>query len=461
MRGKLRHFSTFMAYITLAACGGESGQSGSYQPSPPPTNSPAPTPPPPPPPSSPATIFSVVAIGPMISNVVIDTNNNGLFTDSENSSSATTLNGDFGRDSGVEPRFTFGLIPTSPDFMMEALGRDSLTGFGYSQMRAPAGAIIVSPLSSLIAAHGDERVVRTSLGLDSGLDRLQTQVNLLTFHPSRNINNVNPSIAHDAGRITSINLQLLALATLLKDTNGDPVDWGAPLDRSSQYLAELIREGVELRLTERAIILAALKKSAYRTSGDRNLGLMADYLATYFRAIPSIINEPAVARAWMYEFHFGVLADIKWPDLQHPAFVIPNEAGIANRAQGFLTAPAPQIGPFYAVTDYRELTYHDIPALNYRARLAYCAPPLALPGCNDFISDYTGIQTLPDQPAARVIAVAPEDTSSLSVILNSDGTLDLARVGQFTGLTYFTYIARLPTGAQATGRTYVRVRPRL
>lgn len=324
-------------------------------------------------------------------------------------------------------------------------------------MAAPAGATVISPISALVVAHGDAAIVRAGLGLDSGIDAVRPATNVLTFNPAQNLASGDAATAQDAARLTSTNVQLLAMAILLKDTNGDRVDVGAPLDLSSRYLAELLRDGTGARLTDRAVILAALRKSAYRNFGETNLGRMADYVSAYFRAMPTLMRTETEARAWMHAFQFRVLADIKAANFTMAGHTLPTEAEIRDAVSIFMNAPKPAMTSFYTRTDYRELTSDPAGVQDYRATLDNCLNMYALPTCNDVI-DYSGMEIVNNRPVARITAVSANDPAILSVVLKADGTIELARLGTFAGLTWFSYTTQIASGATATGRVYIRVR---
>jgi len=443
--------------LSLGACGGSGGGSGGGGTSTTPPAAPAPTPGPTATPTpTPAVTFSVVAIGTMPSTVFFDSNGSGIAGDSGDGVSATTVGGEFGRNADVPASHVSGTLPATATVAFLASGRDSATGLPFGGMAAPAGATVISPLSSVIAAQGSEATVRTALGLDSGADAIRAGVSVLAFNPTQNLASGDTLVAHDAARLTSVNVQLLAMALLLKDTNGDPVDRGAPLQMSSGYLAALIREGVGARLNDPAVILAALRRSAWRTSGDSNLTRMADYVAAYIRAMPSLLRTPAEARAWMHAFQFGVLADIQTPNFLSRG-TIPDENAIRAVAAAFADAPAPVLSAFFATTDYIQLVDHPIAAMDYRVTLADCLLVPSLPTCNDSM-DYSGMTITGGLPAARVTAVSARDPAVLSVVLNADGAIAVSRVGSYLGLTWFTYTAQTPAGLTATGRVYVRVR---
>ena len=281
----------------VSSCGGGGGDN-----QPPPVtvpSTPAPTPTPTPPPSS-AARFLVVAAGAMPAQVRIDSNNNGLFGDAGDALTTTNHAGEFGQGIAAgKPAQSVGTVPATPLYRMEATGLDSVSGFVFSGMRAPAGATILSPLTTLILAQGSETAVRSALGLAGGTDGLAASNNLLTFDPVSGLRSTDLAMAQDAARITSLNVQLMALAAIAKDTNGDPVDMNVSMVEGSRYLAELINANGTVRLSDKNLLLEVLKKSRYQfgTTGEQ-LDAMATLLAKYFALVPPRLASEQDARAW-------------------------------------------------------------------------------------------------------------------------------------------------------------------
>jgi hypothetical protein len=394
-------------------------------------------------------------VGSLLSIIYFDTNGNGLFGDSGDAVTTTSYTGEFGRGfTVIEPALVSGTLPSGPTLRMNALGIDSVTGFVFSHMTAPVGATVISPLSSLIDAQGSEANVRAALALDSGGDALTTQINLLTFNPALNRANTETGAARDAARLTSVNLQLLALASVLKDTNGDPVDYVAPLDKSSAYLAQFITATGSLKLSDSGVIRSLLEKSRageIMTSGQ--LDATASLLAKYMAAIPPHIFTESDARAWAYAFRFYVFPEFRiltstWPNSASARVDAIQPADIAAAAADFRTAPSPVTGKLMAAPDYRELVSNS--ASPYSLTMSDCSVLAALPTCND----WTHLAASP----GTLISIQSSNPNSIAVNLTA-GTVRITRIGTFTGLAEITYTSSSDNGDTTTGIIYVRVRP--
>jgi hypothetical protein len=443
----------------VSGCGGGGGSDSGSVVTVPPTPPSPPTPPPAPPPSA-ATKFSTVAVGALLSRVVIDNNGNGQLGDFGDSATPTTLSGDFGRDVAIaNANQIFGTLPISPLHRMQALGIDATTGFVFGEMTAPIGATVVSPISTLIDAQGSENTVRTALGLTVGTAALRTETNLLTFNPVEGLRSSNANVSEDAGRITSINIQLLALAAIAKDTNGDPIDVSVTLRESSKYLAEIINSTGGGRLADKSVILGVLRKSRSAVGlPDAGLDAAATLLAKYFSAIPSRINDESTARAWAYAYRFYVLAEAKvllsqWPSPAAARIDAITTADIEASAQSFQTSASPVVADFMTTPGYRELIPFTITP--YSLNLTGCSMSPWLPSCDDWrlFSGPDGLGT--------ITSVVTGNAQELSVTLSPQGHVTLTRVGNFTGLSFFTYTVRSSDGLVATGTVYVRVKDRL
>ena len=439
---------SILAFTSACGGGGSGGGSssgGTITPSPTPTATPSPS----------STTFAAVAVGGFVTDVGFDANNDGLT--SADPRTATALSGEFGRDVPVASLGqVFGTIPTGPTTRLEAVfGIDLTTGFVFSQLAAPRGATVVTPLTTLIDAQGSESAVRSALGLAAGADALSPGVNPLTFNPVPGRRSSDPAIVQDAARLTAVNIQLLALASVAKNTSGDPIDFNATLAESSRFLAEVITATGNGRLSDKAVVLAVLQKMRAAIGfPPAALDAVATLFAKYAAAMPTRIADDATARAWAYAFRFVIFADIRtllssYPNPAETRIAAITPADIQQSAQFFIAAPAPTIAPFVAVPSYLSLNRNSIPP--YALTLTNCAPPGPLPSCNDY-ELFRGVSG-----TAKVVSVTTGNAAAIAVTVASDGTVALSRVGGFTGRTFFTYTARTSAGLEATGTTFVRV----
>ena len=431
----------------LAACGGGGGSGG------PPTGgggTPAPTPTPSP---TPSVSFSTAGVGAMIAVIDFDTSGDGQFGAGD-ASTRTTQQGRFG--AGLTTA-TSGTLPSAATTRLRAsLGIDAVSGLVYSGMTAPAGATVVTPLTSVIDSGVSEQTLRAAMELDRGIEALRPATGLLTFDPVSNLSSSDSAIAADAARLTSVNLQLLALAAVAKNTNGDPVDFGVPLEESSRYLAQVIAAGGSGRLTDPAVVRAVLDRS--REAQGRpaaQLDAMSALLARYFASLPLRVNNTDSARGWAYAFRFFVFPELKilgaqWPNPEATRIAAISEADMRDQANRFAALAAPVVGNFMAAPDYRELNaFSPTP---YLLSLSGCSNiATRSPACNDW-------RLFQGQDGAQVVSVGNFNPARISVSVGGDGSVLLGRASSYTGTASFTYVSRSQNGEESTGFVFVTVR---
>ncbi|WP_211258282.1 hypothetical protein [Sphingomonas sanxanigenens] len=455
----LKSLNTWIATVSMfaliAGCGGGGSGGGGVVVAP---GNPTPSPSPTPTPTPTATRFSAVAVGPLLGYVQIDVSGNNQFFDEGDAYTYTSRSGSFGLDvvSG-RPDQTRGRIPSAPIHSMLVGGLDETTGMTVSGLRAPKGATVISPLSTLIFVQGNGSTVLRALGLLTGSNALRSDTNVLTLNPGEGIKSPNAAVSEDAARIAVVNIQLLALSPLLKDTTGDTVDGLAPMDEAARYLTEVIDETGSVRLSEKATILKLLKKSRIgSTAPEREIDVVADLLSKYFSAMPERIADAAIARSWAYAFRFYVFPELRYVLSQTPSFQIERVSAITRDeirsvAADFAKSEVPVMSELVAVPNYYELSYDSNPP--YRRTLIGCSyhNDYDHPGCNDYTLFVGAEET------GTVISVESQNANAISVRLESNGDVTISRVGNFTGLASFTYTTRSRSGATAKGTAFVRV----
>ena len=154
-------------------------------------------------------------------------------------------------------------------------------------------------------------------------------------------------------------------------------------------------------------------------------------------------------------FRFHVLADMRtlasqWPNPALARIAAITEADILSAVLYYRSAPAPVLGDFVAVPDYRELTASS--AVPYLSMSTGCGSEPRHPTCNDY-QMFAGVGD-----GNVVTSIAAEEPNTIDLVLGPNGSsVTLRRVGSYVGTTYFTYTARSAGGDTATGRVYVRV----
>lgn len=455
-RHKYQFRTAILTILTvMSGCGGGDGggDGGVVLPTPAPAPSPAPSPS-----SSPSTAptgvtYSVMALGPIVGTFWVDNNKDGNIPTAGDSSGMSSIDGKFG-PSATNPTAIF---PDTYSLAAGGNGVDLIGGYNHVGFKAPAGASIISPLTTVIAAHGFESSIRQTL--DAGSDGIRPTTSVLQFNPLDNLNNPDTAAAKDAARILALNLQILALGQTLSDFTGDPPAAGADVGLAARYIAAQIRDGKGGPLTDRTVLLDLLRRSARINSGDANLSRVADYLETYFRAMPTHISSLSEARAWLNVFRFAVFSEFISPFGRNGQSTGPTSTDLQSLFAILREEPLPTPGRFLPQTDYYELTSHPIADQNYRSVSSNCtSSDNRLPTCNDLIDFYAPPEDSTGKPVVKFTNPRPANPAILSVVANADGTLELRRIGTFIGYTWFTYTAQAPSGATATGRAYVRIR---
>lgn len=453
---RIRKFAAASLIALLSACGGGS-ESGGGAPTPTPTPTPIPTPTPTPT----ATTFSVTAAGPVLARVLFDVNGDGSIGEAL---STTNANGEFGQGVAVlNSSLNSGDAPSSPTLRMGASGIDVTTGLTLIDMTAPIGATVISPLTTLIDTQGGVGSVMSALGLNGGPFALSGERDLLKFNPALNWHSTDTVIARDAGRLTTINLQLLALAAYLTEFS-DPVDGAISLAKASRHISGAMVTRGTLDLTNSTDIEAIMSVASL------NPGLSipaewrrsrAELIAKYMTAMPARLTNEDEVRAWAYTFRFYILPELQilgraWPNPAAARIAAIQTADIVAAAESFRSAPTPAIGTLMAVPDYREVTVSPSSAYPaYTLSLSECTwlPTSGverLPGCNDW-QPFLGVQF------SELTAIQAAEPNHLAVSL-TNGTVQFNRVGTFLGLTRVTYTGRLLSGETANGVIFVRVR---
>lgn len=435
--------TTLLAFslAILASCGG----GGSSPSAPPAGQQPNPSP------STPTS--SVVAVGSVPSKITYEVN--GSFNGGTANTTKTDLDGDFIRG------------PANASSRMLALGVDKATGLVFGTIIAPAGATVLSPLSTVIAAHGNADTVVAALGLTTGPNALQAGRDVLNFNPVEAANNRDRLIANDAARLRSINVQLLALAAIGTDTSGDPEDAGVVLSPASNYLAKTIQRTGSASLTDQRVISDFLAQTQNSEAVRRYGNVVPEMLVEYFSTVPDRISTDEEAKAWVYAFRFSVL-----PDFKHLTSFSPNPAiesiaavtsdDLINVVSYFRTSPVPQIMDYVAVPNYYELTDVSNGGVNkggftgdpYSLESRDCQTQQYLPYCNNFLL-FSGND---QKGTVEAISDVPQD--KIRVILDSNGYVFVTRAGEYTRLTSFRYSTRSSEGILSEGIAFVRVRPR-
>jgi hypothetical protein len=398
----------------------------------------------------------------MLARVSFDSNGTGTFGDAGDAISSTAIDGRFGRSIGaLAPAIHSGTLPASATVRMEATGIDTSTALFFSQMRAPAGATVISPLTALIDAAGSETSVRSALGLDTGANALRGSIGLTTFNPALGLASSDADARHNAMQLTRLNLQLLAMAAVLKDTNGDPVDYNVTLLDGSRYMAQQIAATGRLDLSDPATIRALFDRSRYQFgSPPAQLDAMAGLMARYNAALPTDLANADAVRGWAWGFRFDIMVDFKtlassWPNPNASRIAAIDAAQMGQIAASFAALQAPVPAPFMAVPDYAEVLVPDDSTI-----LTACdGASRRYPSCNDIVPFTFELAT------RTLVSATSSEPSSLAVDLSATALpvepdfLRLRRLGTtFRGPVQVRYTSRLANGQTSESYIFVRVK---
>jgi len=444
--------------LCLTGCGG-GGSSGSGGGGsavvPPPTPSPTPSPTP----TERPVTYSVMATGPFIGGVTwIDPALPA--TGSQERGQVTSVLGQVGPGiTPLNPAFSPGTIPVANvrDFRT-TFGADALTGLIYSAIETPDAARIVSPLTAI--ARYRRFGAPSQLGLTSGPLALGAGTDPLFFDPWAELSSGDPARARDAGRLISVNVQLVALAGLLRRFDGDPLARGYGLDTMGELVGAVLADGRQLDLTNPADIVTLLRRRFPDRPASTNWQPQAELMARYMAAVPTVISDPATARGWLYVFRFHVFPDVialSRTNGQGVSEIAPLSAEQMAPLAAQLGQLAPQSrGGLFAVPDYIELTDKTLflpgkTVVPYQVTMDGCEDRDApLPTCNDI-----NVIGATENPALANIDAF--DPSALSVTRQA-ATLVVSRAGNFAGLAIVRYRLRAVDGTELVGTLFVRVR---
>lgn len=423
--------------LALSGCGGGGGEgSGPSNPTSGPTG------------TTPSTVrFTASGVGPLAGTIFIDSNGDGTIQQGEGVTT-TNLFGEFGQGiAGLLP--PGGTAPAAATVRFEAFGPDTADGFIVSALRTPAGATVISPVTTIIDLVGDQASVRRAFGLSTAGMAIRDGTDLLRFDAAQKLNDADPTTASEAARVTAVNFRILASALLLSRFQGSPVDVGSGTgDEGVRYLAEVIKETGSADMTNKETILRALRKGngLYPYSAEQ-LDVAAETFAEFMSTVPT--SFPDLATAFRYElaFRFYALAKIKTVFAGYPSTDIASVRALTvDDMRGavalFADTPRPVVGnSFYALPDYQEIRGTSLIPLAALTRNDVSAPPF---GIGDFPKEVIGV------------SVDPKFNGRIAALLSSDGVRVDTATG-FLGYVYFDYRIR-SGGQESTARVHVFVR---
>lgn len=447
----MRFLSSFSVLtLALTGCGG-----GSESSSPPPITitppSPSPTPTPAPPPTSPAVAFRASMAGPLVGTVFFDTNGSGILGDTNaiGSDLITTTNraGDFGRD--AIGRLTATEPPATISSTARVSGMSALTGFGYSDVRAPLQASVFSPATSLIGITSDDFVPR-----NSGLS-LSAQ-ELVNFDAYSALSSGDIATQSKARSVTAFNLKLLAHAGYETTGVSSPTDVISVGGNLRSVREQLAVGAVDFNSSSSLINILNRSQTATFTDTDGRRAA-AHLLARYGEAVDIYLTNSSSIVDIEYGLRLVVLPELRAlfrantsPSTRINRILSITTDDMVSTFANFRSVPTVDVttAPFVAVADWRSMPLGGVSTAFYPA------------GCNagELVCNDRNIDVgVGSDGLARVVAVRvpPAFAAQLAVTLAADGSVSVVKSGTQRALVYFEYDARSSSGFLSTSRAYI------
>ena len=437
--------------MSLTACGG-GGQEASapaspVTPTPPSTGSN--------PPAEPATLFSGALMGSFTGQVVFDTSGDGVVGNLGDVTVATNRAGQFGRDVADAPSLnSSSTAPIKATYRMSASGFDNITGHFYSGLSAPAGATVISPLTSLIDVVGSQDTVRQALGLNNGPYVIDPNVNLLTFDASKELKNATSSISHDAHIVSAVNMMILNLG-IIATYPATSIDNRVEVDDVVGVIASMIKDGKTVRFDESKTFSSFLQKiERFSIIEDRSFDGASNILLKYWNFIQPYTNdEDSIYRsASLFRYYIASLALHAADRFYYPVKEDVALEELKTMMEYVSEVPRPDvISNFYALPDYMDTSFNSI-------LLTQCDFPPAHPGCNDY-NQLNGLRGAGAETLTIVSVSVTKSSGLISAQVNPDGSILIERKPLARGLAYFDYVIKNAEGKMSTSRYYITLYP--
>lgn len=425
------------ALALLSACGGGSGSSGGTVNTPPTGSTPSP--------GGSATIFQASGAGPLVAQIYFDANGNGA-ADAGEPTTSTDATGAAGVSvAGLGP--SQGGVPSGATMRLRALGADSSTGFLVSDLSAPRGATVISPVTTIIDLAGDQAAVRRAFGMLSGPNTIRETTDLLSFAAAQRLNDPDSATAQDAARITAVNFRIIALMQLLSRYQGDPVDVGSGAGpEGAQYISAVIRETGSADFSDAGFVLRTLQKASFHYQPEQ-LEVAAEAFAKFMRSVPTSMSTPQEINGYHLAFRFFVLANIRSVYAAYPSPELARVRALTDAdwraaVARFADVLRPPVGSrVYALPDYVELRGAKVLSPATLLRNDVSGFPYSVGASGKTITSITVDPRFFGQVHARLEA----------------GNIELYSSSSFNGYAYFDYTA-LSGGTETSARVYLQVR---
>jgi hypothetical protein len=454
----------FIALGLTASCGGGSGGGSGTVVAPTPTPSAAPTP-------APAiTQYQVEGAGPVIAQVRFYPRGVVVSGGSEYSAFGTDRNGVFyqGLSSQSQIVLPYSTIPFVDDGSnaIAAFGMDKTSGLLLSQMTAPAGSTVVSPLTTLIYATADQALTKRALQLDTQSFALDDPSrDLRTFSWVRATQGANADVA-DARRVRAANIRLLAFLYAIQQFQYGPgystFYYTTFFGIDVPMLANILKANPTIRLYTNAgaeAVLRALPPNPANSGKYRDdvIAAAAHLITNYSVAIGPIQADDDIAASYMLGIQ-GHLLRTLWE------LTSANTADAAARVQAIGVSDIyPAVAPFAEHPALSPNKLFPVPDFFFVASGGTTTIPFYDPFSNSSVSlasnDMTWFVQPDGYPLSLVgVTVPPRFEPAISVTPQTGGALSIQAKAGFSGVAWFDYEVRTPGGISASSRAYVVVK---
>jgi hypothetical protein len=449
--------------LALAGCGSDSS-SPTLTPTatPAPTPTPVLTPAPTPTPTAPAGItISTESASPLIGALQFTSGS------AQTARWATDYNGNFPPKTGwlaTNSVVSAGFTPdyTHATYALSAVGIDRASQLLLSST-APAGATVVSPLTGLVGAVGNQATARAALQLNSTY-AVPADADLLTTSGA----------GTNSGQILAANVRTVLLWRLVDASIfgvGAVPQTYTPFNlvNRNDEIAAFIKANPTVQLYTEGGAEQLLRATGSRAIDDATYRALAHLVSIYAQATSVIGNDPEQAGRYMLgiegyldEWIRKVRAN-QGTALYSAQVQTLTAADVATGVAGFALPAFANEGTFFAGPDFDFLApgaSGSRPNFNQN-RLAPASAPATYGWAeNDFTFNPTTLDFDPDYYVARIINVSVPAAFSGKITASAQGNTGLiySALAGFTGTAYFDYLVDDGSGHQRTARFFIIVR---
>jgi len=324
---------------------------------------------------------------------------------------------------------------------------------------APAGASVVSPVTSLIDIAGSQGAVRTALQLDSGAYAIPASVDLTTTSAA--------GAGSVTGAILAANFRalLLAQAVYVVQRGDGALDY-TPFYFQNQdaEVGAFIRANPSVRLLTEAGATQLLRAYGFRTIDNATYAAMAHLVVAYAEAAVAIQSDPAQGTRFLLglqSFFFRRMERLRIDPSTAAAVQALTPQALAQELSGFADYPAfSPSGTLFAGPDFDFLAPNAVgsrPRSN-QARNGHGQMRTTGYSENDFVLNPTtlALDVLFTGGGLISVTVPPANANQIRVSARNN-TIEYQALPGFTGTTYFEYVTSDGLDQRATARFYVIV----